>query len=299
MSSGTVTIDKSAIYGNTVSGTGADGGGIHINDGGATFDIKNTSIFGNTAADKGGGVHVSNASTANFTHVTIHKNRAVGAGGINRAGGTVNLRNSIVSGSTSDGTTVIADCAGTVSLINTHIQSNDCSASYSGDPGLTSSVFIETGKLPHYALLSTSSARGRGANAQCAAGGGTDQVGTTRPATDCDIGAVQYRVLPTATPTATNTPTATATATASPTRHPTDVTLNGTTCNIYDAITAANTNTATGSCPAGRDGNVGTNEPDLIVLQRDITMTGNFPKIVDHLEIESSTMAIQYTIDGR
>ena len=100
-------------------------------------------------------------------------------------------------------------------------------------------------------------------------------------------------VTPSATvpPVVTIPPTATATAT----RHQTNADLNGTDCNIYDAITAANTNTATGACPAGRaddhaDGH------DVITLNQDITLDAVLPEITSDLTIDGT--ASEYDIDG-
>ena len=127
-----------------------------------------------------------------------------------------------------------------------------------------------------------------------------DQLGNARPnpaGTTCDIGAIEMSIrastdTPTATATATATNTATATATA--TRDPGNVTMNGTTCNIYDAIDAANSNSATGMCPAGMTDTAGA---DVIVLTKNITMNGNFATIVSKIEIDG-TSANTYTIDG-
>ena len=245
--------------------------------------------------DRGAGVYVEDADSVTLTHVTIHKNQGAREGGIYREDGTVRLRNSILSGSTSDGSTVIDDCGGTISeTTSTHIQSNDCSASSSGDPRLSTRLYTDTGNnQPHYPLLDTSTLRTSGNDAQCVAGGSSDQVGTTRPATDCSLGAVQYRDLSTDTPTPTDTltptdtptNTATHTHTASPTRHPQNVTLNGTACNIYDAITAANRNTATGSCPAGMADSDGA---DVIVLQRDVYLTSTLPNIGSKMTIDGT-----------
>jgi len=54
------------------------------------------------------------------------------------------------------------------------------------------------------------------------------------------------------------------------------ITVDGTTCTLADAITAANTDTATGGCPAG----VGA---DTLNLTADITLTSALPIITSQI----------------
>ena len=68
---------------------------------------------------------------------------------------------------------------------------------------------------------------------------------------------------------------------STPTPIPFNVTLNGTACHLHDAITAANGDTATGSCPAGSGA-------DTITLTADITLSASLPKITSTITIEGA-----------
>ncbi len=57
------------------------------------------------------------------------------------------------------------------------------------------------------------------------------------------------------------------------------ITVDGTTCILADAITAANTDTAAGGCPAGSGA-------DTITLQTDVTLAAALPKITSTITIE-------------
>lgn len=66
--------------------------------------------------------------------------------------------------------------------------------------------------------------------------------------------------------------------------------VDGSTCTLADAITAANTNTATGGCPAGDD--VG--GYDTIELQTDVVLTAELPYITSTIVLEGNGR----TLDG-
>ncbi|MCB8943355.1 MAG: right-handed parallel beta-helix repeat-containing protein [Ardenticatenaceae bacterium] len=68
------------------------------------------------------------------------------------------------------------------------------------------------------------------------------------------------------------------------------ITVDGTTCTLPDAITAANSNTATGGCPAGND----TGGFDTIELQTDVTLTANLPQITSPIVFNGNG----HVIDG-
>ena len=59
------------------------------------------------------------------------------------------------------------------------------------------------------------------------------------------------------------------------------------TCTLWDAITAANTDTATNGCPAGSGA-------DTITLGVNITLTASLPEITSEIIIEGAG----YDIDG-
>ena len=245
-----ITIDRSSIYDNATGTDAGDfGGGIFIGASGTTMTLKNSSVYNNTAT-RGAGLYVTNG-TATVTHVTFAHNRATGANGagVRRQSGILRLRNSIIANTTSNGTTRRADCSGTLNQNRDNlIEDGSCSADHSGDPKLAS---MTTGTPPYYALEDDSPAIGAGHDTHCAAES-TDQAGNTRPATACDIGAVENsRSEPLTDDTPTPTATATATATTEMAMEPLIVNAS---CSLPDAITAANTDTATGGCPAGQTG---------------------------------------------
>ena len=60
------------------------------------------------------------------------------------------------------------------------------------------------------------------------------------------------------------------------------ITVNGTTCTLANAITAANTDTATGGCPAGSGA-------DTITIVADVTLAAALPTITSNLTIQGDT----------
>ena len=303
----TMTIRGSTFINNSAN----SGGAVEGNLSGALV-IENSTFTGNTATTNGGAIVYYRTA---LRHVTIVNNTAGNDGGgiyKNSVSGHT-VYNSIIYNNTANGTgsDIKNNCTGSLvtGSVGNIIGNGDCGATMTGNPllGALAPTIINGVTQSYYPLGADSPALEMADATQCNnlpqddMMRRHDQIGTVRPqpaSTTCDIGAIESsnrKPTPTLSPTASDTPTVTPTATA--TTPPHNVTLNGTACNIYDAITAANTNTATGACLAGRDGNVGTNAPDLIVLQQDVTMSKNFPKIVDHLEIESST-GNTYTIDG-
>ena len=94
----------------------------------------------------------------------------------------------------------------------------------------------------------------------------------------------------TPTPTATDTPLPSASDTPVQTTSdkptlPFDVRLNGTACHLADAIAAANSDTATGYCPAGSGA-------DTITLTRNITLGAALPSISSDVTIEGGSHSI-------
>ena len=194
---GTIIIKNSSIYGNRATRGG--GGGIYLRGGRTT--VLNSSFYDNFAdgsSGSGGAIHIF-GGTATLTHVTVHDNRATAGGGIRIRSGSLTLRNSIVSGSTSDGSARISDCVNDGTLTPTTgngnlIQDGACSAEFSGDPGLASSA---SGSPPYYALLSGSSAIDAVTCDQLTGADLQDQRGNPRPeGSQCDIGAYEGFLLP-------------------------------------------------------------------------------------------------------
>lgn len=64
------------------------------------------------------------------------------------------------------------------------------------------------------------------------------------------------------------------------------ITVDGTTCTLADAITAANTDTATGGCTAG-------SSADTLNITNDITLTAALPAITTEITIEGNGATIQ------
>ena len=185
-SSASVTISGSSIYGNSAA---AGGGGFMVADT-TELILKNSTVYGNSA-EQGAALRVV-SGTATVTHVTFVDNRVSNAdsAAVLRVGDTLRLRNSIIARTTANnGTTRRVDCSGVLGQnINNQVQDGSCSAAFMGGPGLASAP---TGSPPYYALQVNSPAIGQGDAAVCAAES-TDQAGQARPASGCDLGAVQY-----------------------------------------------------------------------------------------------------------
>ena len=62
-----------------------------------------------------------------------------------------------------------------------------------------------------------------------------------------------------------------------------DITVNGTTCTLADAITAANTDTATGGCAAGS-----IDDEDIIILETNVTLSAALPEINSPVTIKGN-----------
>ena len=194
VNNGAVTIKNSSIYSNRATRFG--GGGVYVS-GGRGVTILNSSLYDNFAdgsSGSGGAIYVRFGS-ATLTHVTMHDNRATQAGGVRVASNrTVTMRNSIISNSTSDGSTRISDCLneGTLSPTTSNgnlIQDGTCSAEFSGEPGLDSNP---SGSPPYYALHSSSRAVDAVSCDQLTGTDLRDQRGNPRPhGSQCDIGAYE------------------------------------------------------------------------------------------------------------
>ena len=103
MALGIRMISRSAIYLNEAGDTG---GGIYSSGAIGAVNVSNSTIYSNASSGAGGGfLHYQ--GTSNLTHVTMVHNRSPDNGGALRKslGGTLRLRNSIIAGTTSDGST--------------------------------------------------------------------------------------------------------------------------------------------------------------------------------------------------
>ena len=105
MREGAIVIRNSSIYGNSAN----SGGGLYIEAGCLT--IVNTTLYDNRATGRGAAIRIQPGASGDLTHVTVHKNRA-GSGSSIRNNGTLRMTNSIVSGTTTDGSNRTDDCSG-------------------------------------------------------------------------------------------------------------------------------------------------------------------------------------------
>ncbi len=201
----TLTINRSAIHGNNSSG---NGGGLWI--GNATrVTITNSSIYGNSG-DTGAGIMLNgNGAMLKLFHVTIANNTGRAtyntvsaggrnpAGGLNRANGRLEIRNSIITGNTNQNCYFGVNAANAVVLSDNIIYDHgipvashaQCLTGQStADPVLASTV---SGNPPYFALLPGSPAID--AAGDCTAITTVDQRGVSRPqGSACDIGAYEY-----------------------------------------------------------------------------------------------------------
>lgn len=189
--SGTVVLDRSAVYSNSATGSG---GGIVNNvdpvTGVNSFTVTNSTISGNSTAGQGGGLRNAGSAVTHLNNVTFGNNTSTVVNGqtISVLAGTVTAKNTIIaiSGSgtncsgtvTSQGYNIVSDntcqLAGTADLKNTNpllgtLQNN-------GGPTLTQAL-----QLGSPAINSGSG---------CPA---VDQRGVARPfGPACDRGAYEY-----------------------------------------------------------------------------------------------------------
>ncbi|MFO7537978.1 MAG: CSLREA domain-containing protein, partial [Chloroflexota bacterium] len=250
-----LTVENSAITGNTASGNGVqtgNGGGIASLDG--TFTMINSTISGNTAAGTAGAPSVSGLGGAmligsqalpnNVTLVanTIANNTAVtGVSGIAHAslGGatTAQFKNNIIAGN------VGLNCfnnGGTMTSLGYNLEATDsCGFNQASDLVNTDPLLgglTADGDTYVHPLMGGSPAIDAGS---CTDANGDpilfDQRGMSRPqGAACDIGAYEKA----------ESVTITVNSTAD------DLTDNGN-CTLREAVEAANTKSAVDMCPAG------------------------------------------------
>ena len=121
---GALTLNGVTVSGNTVSSVG-DGGGVSLT--GTSLTILNSTISGNTSANTGGGVR-NNGGTVTIANSTISDNTAArGGGGIDSAG-TLNLNNATITDNDitdpTSGAGGILNIVGTINTRNTLVSGN-------------------------------------------------------------------------------------------------------------------------------------------------------------------------------
>jgi hypothetical protein len=137
---GTLTINSSAVGGNTATGYSGKGGGIY--NAGGVLTLNSTNVSSNTVTGSGssgsGGIH-SSGGTVILNSSTVSGNTADRGGGGVGNGGTMILNNSTVSGNTGGG----IGNDGTLTLNNSTVSGNTATG-YSGGGGGISNGYGDT-----------------------------------------------------------------------------------------------------------------------------------------------------------
>ena len=259
-------ISNSSFVGNRTRLAQA-GGAISVDED-ATVDIVNSTFYDNYAG-YGGAVatritrpYSTVASRTTLTHVTMVDNRSAGEQGLNiwvdENDVNFKLRNSLIVGKKGEYRKFGSSCHGPLrENSGNFIEDGSCASMEGGDPMLGEM----TGAHAYFPLLDGSPALDAADARFCSA---ADQVGTPRPqGGGCDIGAIEST---TAIPVPTPVPGI---------------------CPLPDQITAANTDSAVGSCAAG-------NGADTIYMIRDFTLEAKLPPITSDITLEGNG----YTISG-
>ena len=225
-----------------------------------TIEILNSTISGNEA-ERGAGIYL-NGAEATLTHLTVVDNRARFAtgGGIYKEAGSARLRNSIVYGNGA-----AEDCLGRLDQsVGNFSGDGTCSSGVRGNPYLGEAV----GTPAHHPLYGDSPAIDAADTRFCPA---VDQVGGNRPIGErCDSGAIEASVEGLA-----------------PTGSLMRILGTSAECDLYDLITAANTDAPAGRCSAGYGA-------DVIALHENITLHALLPPITSEIHIRANG----HTISG-
>ncbi len=189
--SGTVVLDRSAVYNNFATGSG---GGIVNNvdlvTGANSFTITNSTISGNSTAGQGGGLRSAGSAVTNLNNVTFNGNTSTVVNGqsISILAGSMTAKNTIIAISGSG-----TNCSGNITSQGRNIVSdNTCHLTGTGDLTNTNprlgALQNNGGPTLTHALLLGSPALDSGSG--CPA---VDQRGVARPfGPACDRGAYEY-----------------------------------------------------------------------------------------------------------
>lgn len=195
---GEVALINSTVSGNTARGKG---GGLHVACNG-TLNLVNSTISGNRTTYDGGGIYIN--GVGDFTNSTIFGNQAHNGGGIYIKGtgeegfvrGLLNFTNTIIAGNTitfSDyghADCMLGDYAVIGVNLNNLTQDGTCAATFSGDPLLL--PLADNGGLTqtHTPSFNSPVIDAISPN-RCFVD--TDQRGMSRPAgAGCEIGSVEF-----------------------------------------------------------------------------------------------------------
>jgi len=184
---GGLVIERSTIVGNVAT---RKGGGLRST---GTTTADNVTIIGNVA-DKGGGV--SSPGSTEITHATIVENVAgsSSSGGVDRNGGSLTIRHSIIANNLRSGGSTNRDCSGTPELVGLNLVSvlqgcNPIGGVIEAQPQL-GALAVNGGATQTLALVEGSPALDAIAPADCSLS--EDQRGTSRPTgSGCDLGAFE------------------------------------------------------------------------------------------------------------
>ena len=269
---GNVTVTNSAFIDNRAMA----GGGFNVH---GTSSITNSTFSGNHAEGRGGAIYNGVNATLTLTNVTVSGNIAWDVDGVRNHLGRLILRNSIINDD--------SDCRrGSETAINTYSIDLDCPRNLGPADGDLNLGALLIGSPAYFPLRAGSIAIDAGHADYCPV---TDQAGNPRPVGQaCDLGAHELQTVP--QPTATATQAATLEATNTPVPTATNTPLPGkltidATCSLADAITAANSDTASGGCPAGSGA-------DTITLTANITLSERLPLIASDITIEGSANSV-------
>lgn len=218
-SSGNLTISRSTFSGNTADaenegGAAARGGAIFLDTSTSIAVITNSTFSGNQSIDApgaadmtGGAIHANKSLT--LVHCTIAGNKTAGnagtGGGLYRAAGTLNVKNSILSGNTVQNGSTAENCAGTITDGGYNLDSGtscgfasdrssvDAKLGSLADNGGATSTFLPEAASPALDAIPSASCTDSAGTALT-----TDQREGTRPVTatvgtttNCDVGAVE------------------------------------------------------------------------------------------------------------
>ena len=135
------TVSGINVYGNSISGSAGDGGGIYL--GAGNLNLRTSAIYNNTASGVGGGIASNSSSSSVFIHTsTVSNNTASSFGGI-FAQGTWQIFNTAIVYNTAQIANGGLTSSGNVTISNSIVALNNALAP--GAPKDVSGAFIDSG----------------------------------------------------------------------------------------------------------------------------------------------------------